>query len=176
MEIPETIKELKVFFNGVEIEGRIVQLSRLHFQVEITKPYEGVGKGIFEPFAADQKSYILGNEGQKAANFLLTNIYQICHSICQNVKKLKQELEWHDMETCDMIIDLEMARKRLIHILGKLNQMNPNSDELKESAMLRREIMKKNSIISEMANARLSKHIATKPFISQDIIDFIRKI
>ncbi|MFN8257341.1 MAG: hypothetical protein U0W24_16725 [Bacteroidales bacterium] len=170
------IKQIQTTCKGVEVTGQIVKYSKLHFSIEILQPYQGISEGIFKPGVPDQVAYIGSEEGNKMVIAQLEKIYNICHSMVLKSKVLKQELEWYDKETCDMVIDIESARRELIKIHNKSDHASAASEDLKKSAALRREIMKISSIISEKANSRLSKHIYSSPGITPEIIEFMRKL
>jgi len=169
------IKHIHTTCKGVEVTGQIVKYSKLHLSVEILQPYHGISAGIFKPDAPDQLTFIESVEGTKMLIANLEHIYNICHSIVLKSKVLKQELVWYDKETCDLVIDIESARRELIKIHNKADRASATNDDLKKSASLRREIMKFDRIKSEKANSRLSKLIFSMPGITPEIIEFIHK-
>jgi hypothetical protein len=80
--------KVKVTVNGQEVEGEITHRSATDIDVKITRPYQDVSTGLHIPYAARPFKSFETELGEKAAKYLLKELYQICTFISENLDSL----------------------------------------------------------------------------------------
>jgi hypothetical protein len=82
---------IKIAINGQEVEGEITHRSASDLHVKITKPYQGVTRGVHIPYIARSQKRFDSDFGDKMAKDLLKSIYHLCTFIFENMDSLLDE-------------------------------------------------------------------------------------
>ncbi len=79
---------IRIKIDGQKVEGEITHRSAHDISVKITKPYQGVSRGMHLPhFTASHKRFDR-SFGDKIAKDLLRNIYHLCKFVFENMDSL----------------------------------------------------------------------------------------
>ena len=168
---------IKIVVDNKPVTGEILHHSSRDLDVRITKPYEGITKGVTIPIGATQSKTFEGEHGYQKAKELLEELYNLCQELVNNKENLKSALPDYEKEKTHLKqsqADLEKQKSDSKNQLkdGIIN----HQDYQKTITSLNKKIENLYDEIDELFEKYFQKHLSqTVPSSSRDeVIDFIK--
>jgi hypothetical protein len=95
-------KIVKTEIDGTEVECRVCHRSSRDFEIEITRPFQGLQGGLHIPYFSASKQSFDGKHGDERILQELNHLYGLGSFIAENKESLKEKFRVVDQQINDV--------------------------------------------------------------------------